>query len=63
MSDSMKVWFLHLLRTEYWLKDAQEFIVEFFEVACETGNVLNLEINGRGLYHCGQLLGRQIYYP
>ena len=63
MSDSMKVRFLDLLRTDYWLEDAQrEFIVEFFEVVCETGDVLNLEINGRGLYDCMQLLTRKIYW-
>jgi hypothetical protein len=62
MSDSMKVRFLVLLRTEYRLEDAQrEFIVEFFEAACETGDALNLEINGRGFYDCMQLLGRDIY--
>ena len=64
MSDSVKVRFLDLLRTAYWLEleDAQrEFIVEFFEAACETGDALNLEINGRGFYDCMQLLGRDIY--
>jgi hypothetical protein len=54
----MKARFLDLLHLRSrWIDDAgKEFIVEFFEVACETRDVLNLEINGRGLYDCMQLL-------
>ena len=38
-----------------------EFIREFFEAACQTREIVGLEINGRGLYDVMQLLGRKIY--
>ena len=61
MSESMKVRFLELLTREVVGVAEMEFIVEFFEMACQTGDMLRLEINGRGLYDCMQLLGREIY--
>ena len=57
----MKVRFLDFLHADISDDAEKEFIVEFFEVACETGDALNLEINGRGLYDCMRLLGRKIY--
>ena len=58
----MRLLFLKLLTADDNLQEAERvFLLEFFEVACQTGDILKLEINGRGLYDCMQLLGRDIY--
>jgi hypothetical protein len=57
----MTVRFLDLLTGEGVGVADVEFISEFFEMACQTGDMLRSEINGRGFYDCMQLLGRYIY--
>jgi len=58
----MKFMLLNEFKTVDGLEDTEkEFVVEFFEVACETSDVLKLEINGRGLYHFMQIFGRKVY--
>ena len=62
MTDARALPFLDMFKRYGRGNDTEkEFLAEFFEVACETRDVLKLEINGRGLYECMKLLGRYIY--